>query len=48
MLYTSSRSAGVGDGLDARLERDDLVVAGGDHDGAELEALRKVRLHFSL
>ena len=33
---------GVGDGLDASLERDHLVVAGGDHDGAELEALREV------
>ena len=33
---------GVGDGLDAGLERDDLVVAGGDDDGAELEALGEV------
>ncbi len=31
----------VADGFEPRLKRDDLVVAGGDHNGAELEALRK-------
>ena len=32
----------VGDALDTRLERDDFVVAGGDHHSAEFETLGEV------